>query len=65
MKRDNFISLGKALDLTDRQIQGVFKRMEENQGNAVALIEKSFLSTEMKDAYKEVLMERYDVLKTR
>lgn len=65
LKRDNFISLGKALDLNDRQIQGVFKRMEENQGNAVALIENSFLSTEMKEAYKEVLMERYDVLKTR
>ncbi len=63
LKHDNFIKLGKGLGLNDRQIQGVFKRMEENKGNAVELIEKCFLSTEKKEEYKKVLLERYDVLK--
>lgn len=62
LKRDNFIKLGKELGLNDRQIQGVFKRVVENKGKAVAWIEKSFLSTEKKEEYKKVLMERYDAL---
>jgi serine/threonine-protein kinase HipA len=65
LKHDNFIKLGKGLGLNDRQIQGVFTRMEENKGKAVEFIEKSFLSTEKKEAYKKVLMERYDALKVK
>jgi serine/threonine-protein kinase HipA len=64
-KYDNFITLGKGLGLNDRQVQAVFKRMEANKVKAAEWIEKSFLSTEMKEAYKKVLMERYNVLETK
>jgi serine/threonine-protein kinase HipA len=65
LKLNNFITLAKGLGLSDRQIQGVFKRMEKNKGKALELIEKSFLPTGKKKEYKKVLMERYDVLKTK
>lgn len=65
LTRDNFIKLGKELDLNDRQIQGVFKRMEENKGKAVEWIERSFLSAEMKEEYKELLKERYDLFELK
>jgi serine/threonine-protein kinase HipA len=62
LKLENFITLGKALGLNDKQIQGVFRRMEDNRTTAHAWIDKSFLSQTMKEAYKNLLMQRYDVL---
>jgi serine/threonine-protein kinase HipA len=65
LKYGNFVNLGKGLGLNDRQLQGVFKRMNENKGKAVELIEKSFLSVAKKEEYKKVLTERYDALKMK
>lgn len=65
LRIENFITLGKGLGLNDRQIQGVLKRMEDNKGKALELIERSFLSDEMKESYKKVMLEKYEILKTR
>ncbi len=59
LKNENFVHLGKSLDLTDKQIESVFKRMVKNKAKAIEWIDKSFLSDRMKIAYKEVLESRY------
>lgn len=63
LSKENFISLGKGLDLTDKQIEGAFKRMTENKPKAMLWIEKSFLSDETKAAYAKTLKTRYLQLK--
>lgn len=63
LKRAHFERLGKGLDLNEKQIQGVFKRMTKHKPMAIGWINKSFLSDEMKAAYKNVLEMRYEQLK--
>ncbi|HUH73832.1 MAG TPA: HipA domain-containing protein [Chitinophagales bacterium] len=57
-KKEDFENLGKGLNLTEKQINGVFKRMIKNKSKALAWIEQSFLSREMKIAYQDVLEKR-------
>lgn len=59
----HFEKLGLSLELTDKQIQGVRKRMIQNKPNVVEWLNKSFLSNEMKESYRELLENRYDKLK--
>lgn len=59
LKREHFEQLAKDLGLNDKQIKGVFKRFEKNRPKAIDWIDKSFLSKEMKIAYKEMLDVRY------
>ncbi|KOY53086.1 MULTISPECIES: HipA domain-containing protein [Polaribacter] len=59
LKKEHFEQLGIDLDLTDKQIKGVFKRILKNKLKAIQLINTSFLSNEMKTAYKTVLEIRY------
>ncbi|MFO7369440.1 MAG: type II toxin-antitoxin system HipA family toxin, partial [Bacteroidales bacterium] len=63
LKIENFINLGKGLDLTDKQIDNTFKRMIKKKPVAISWLEKSFLSNEMKNAYKELLESRFTQLK--
>lgn len=63
LKIENFINLGKGLDLTDKQIDNTFKRMIKNKPVAISWLERSFLSIEMKNAYKEILDSRFTQLK--
>jgi len=63
LKWEHFDRLGKGLELSNKQIQGVFKRMTKNKSTAIGWIDKSFLSDCMKDAYKTVLESRYEQLK--
>lgn len=58
-KKEDFESLGKSLNLTEKQISGAFNRMVKNRSKALAWIEQSFLSDKMKIAYQEVLEKRY------
>ena len=62
LKKENFINLGKVLDLTDKQIDSAFNRMIKNRSKAVDWINKSFLSDKMKTAYKGTLQSRYNQL---
>jgi serine/threonine-protein kinase HipA len=59
LTKENFIHLGEDLGLTSKQINSVFKRFIKNKEIAFNWIESSFLSFEMKEEYKSVLMERY------
>ena len=63
LKKENFMNLGKGLDLTEKQIDSAFKRMIKNKSKAIEWIDKSFLSNDMKSAYKEILESRYTQLK--
>ena len=63
LRMENFERLGKALELTDKQIEGVFKRMIKNKPMAIEWIDKSFLSDTMQEVYKNVLETRYEQLK--
>lgn len=55
IKREHFESLGKSMNLTEKQIQGVFKRMLKNKPKAIEWINKSFLSYDMKHSYIDIL----------
>ncbi len=59
LKREHFEQLGIGLGLTEKQIQRVFKRMVKNKSEAASWIDRSFLSDDMKMAYKEVLDAKY------
>lgn len=62
LKRDHFEQLGEGLGLTTKQIKGSFNRMIKNKSKAINWIDRSFLSNEMKIAYKEVFEGRYKQL---
>lgn len=62
LRRENFEQLAKGLDLTERQIKGVFKRFADNKTTALEWIMNSFLSEEFKEKYTELLEERYSRL---
>jgi serine/threonine-protein kinase HipA len=59
LKREHFEQFGKGLGLTTKQIKRSFNRMIKNKSKAFGWIDQSFLSKDMKPAYKEVLEERY------
>ena len=59
LSKDHFVNFGKGLDLTDKQIEGVFARMVRSKSIAADWIGKSFLSGKMKRAYKGLLESRY------
>ncbi|WP_347839563.1 HipA domain-containing protein [uncultured Draconibacterium sp.] len=59
----HFEKLGLGLGLTDKQIEGVKKRMFRNKLKAVEWLNKSFLSDEMKESYRDLLESRYDKVK--
>lgn len=60
----SFISFGKKLGLTDKQISGVFSRFNKNKSEAYKWLELSFLSDALKEKYLEILDERYGKLET-
>src|SRR5690554_2333743 len=62
LKREHFEQLGEGLGLTPKQINGSFNRMMKNKSRAFDWINRSFLSEDMKTAYKKVLEERYGKL---
>jgi serine/threonine-protein kinase HipA len=59
LKRDHFKQLGVGMGLTDKQVQRVFARMAKNKPEALRWLDRSFLSDQMKSAYKELLERRY------
>ena len=62
LKREHFEKFGGGLGLTPKQINITFKRMMKNKSTALNWIEKSYLSDDMKTAYKEVIEGRYKQL---
>jgi serine/threonine-protein kinase HipA len=62
IRKGNFKQLGNRLNLTDKQIESAFNRMIKNKPKAIEWIDKSFLSDDMKTAYKELIDSRYKQL---
>lgn len=59
LKQEHFEQFGEGLGLTGKQIKGAFQRMIKNKPKAFSWIDRSFLSTEMKTAYIDVIDSRY------
>ena len=62
LKWEHFEKLGTGLDLTNKQIQGVHARMIKHKPKAMKWIDTSFLSDQMKMAYKNMMEKRYEQL---
>jgi serine/threonine-protein kinase HipA len=56
---EHFMDFGKDLGLSNMQINGVLKRFKKDKSQALDLIDRSFLSPDMKEKYLGVLNERY------
>lgn len=59
IRRKDFQRFGENAGLVPKQISNVFSRLQEKKDDLQKVIEHSFLSTEMKDKYQELLNERY------
>ena len=57
LRREHFEHLGKGLDLTDKQVNGVFKRFGRNRPIAEEWVQNSFLSDDHKGQYANLLAE--------
>ena len=62
LTRAYFERFGEGLELTPKQMEGVFNRFSKNKPMAMKWIQNSFLSDEMKQAYLQLLEERYEKL---
>lgn len=60
-----FEKLGRKMELTDKQILGVYNRMVKNKSKAFDWLNRSFLSDRMKEVYSNLLEKRYDELKQK
>lgn len=59
LRRDHFVQLGEELGLTDKQVESTFNRMVKNKPKALEWINHSFLTDEIKTAYKALMEKRY------
>lgn len=59
-----FDRLGKVLKLNDKQINSVYKRMQNELPQATQLIDASFLIEDFKNEYKALIIERTKTFKT-
>ena len=62
LKREHFEQFAEGLGLNPKQIKGAFSRMIKNKSGAFDWIDLSFLSNDMKTAYKVLLEGRYKQL---
>ena len=62
LKKEDFEQLGETIGLNTKQIHVVFKRFAENKQVALDGIQNSFLSSEYKKRYMELLEQRYTLL---
>ncbi len=63
--RHQFERFGAHLGLNNKQINGVFDRIVNNQSKAKNLLESSFLSKEMQEAYWKIMLRRYNALQKK
>jgi serine/threonine-protein kinase HipA len=62
LTRRDFLALGKALGLTDRQVSNALHRFEKGLSAAISLISAGFCSEEMKTQYRELVEQRWERL---
>lgn len=63
IKRSDFISAFNTSNLEPRQQENIFKKMIAAKEKWIEFIEISFLSKEFKIAYKDLIQERFSILK--
>ncbi|MBI9064599.1 MAG: HipA domain-containing protein [Marinilabiliaceae bacterium] len=64
LKRVHFDQFASGMGLNDKQIAGVYKRLQKNRNKIDLLVKQSFLSPEMQNAYLAIFEERYHRLFT-
>jgi serine/threonine-protein kinase HipA len=62
LTRRDFLALGKALGLTERQVSNSLHRFEKGLSAAISLISAGFCSEEMKTQYCELVEQRWERL---
>lgn len=60
--KDYFVAFGKNMNLSEKQISGVFSRFAKKQSKAISLIQSSFLSKELQNKYIELMNQRYGMI---
>lgn len=64
LKRVHFENFGTNMGLTEKQLQGVFKRFLNRKKDALKWVDSSYLSKNMKGLYIELINQRYDRIYT-
>lgn len=62
IKRSDFIAAFNTLKVETKQQENIFKKMERAKGKWMDFIDISFLSTELKQVYRELILERFQRL---
>ncbi|MEM0933466.1 MAG: HipA domain-containing protein [Bacteroidota bacterium] len=60
LKKIHFENFAYGLGLNKKQVTGVFKRFNQGKIDALKLIDNSFLSVQMQDAFRKLLLDRMD-----
>jgi serine/threonine-protein kinase HipA len=63
--RGDFLALGNALGLTDRQVSNALGRFEKGLSAAIALVSAGFCSEEMKARYQALMKQRWERLQDK
>ena len=63
LKLEHFTGFGLGLGLNGRQIQNTYNRFQNKKEVAFKWLDNSFLSNEYKQSYKDVMNDRYSILK--
>jgi serine/threonine-protein kinase HipA len=62
INRNDFISAFSTLGLDEKQQDNIFKKMEKAQPSWFEFIDISFLSNDLKTAYKNLIQNRFERL---
>jgi serine/threonine-protein kinase HipA len=60
---DSFKEFGEVIGLNSKQVQNIQQSLMDKQDTFTQTIEKSFLSEEMKELYRQTFLKRFKVLK--
>jgi len=61
----DFLALGNALGLTERQVSNALGRFEKGLSAAIALVSAGFCSEEMKARYQALMEQRWERLQDK
>ena len=60
---DSFNEFGKTIGLNAKQVQNIQQILLNKKDRLIDVIEKSFLSNEMKELYRQILLQRLDIMR--
>ena len=62
IKKNDFVVAFSNLKLDPKQIENIFKKMQKSKSKWFECIDKSFISEDFKEKYKELIQDRFDRL---